>query len=378
MEYETPKALSYCWNFGSLALLGLGIQVVTGLILAMWYVPSIDYAFDSINFIMREVYYGWLVRYLHVNGASFFFFVVYCHMARSLYYNSYCLPRANLWYTGIVLFVLMMATAFFGYVLPWASMSFWAATVITSLLTTIPIFGDTLLTLLWGGFGLGQPTLTRIYCLHFLFPFLVILYICIHIYVLHLEGSSDPFAEARRLHRYNFQPVYTVKDVVGFVFAAIIFFYFVCYTPNTVSHPLNYVVADAAVTPPHIVPEWYFLPFYGILRSIPSKGLGVVALVLSVLLLALMPILDRPYIHRASPNRPVYRVMFWVFISDVLFLGWAAEHAVIFPYAQFCQLGTIIYFLFFIFLPFVKPLEGYLYRRQLCSLLKPKNCAEKI
>jgi ubiquinol-cytochrome c reductase cytochrome b subunit len=360
--YSTPKSLSYMWNFGSLAALGLVIQIVTGVILAMWYIPSIDLAFESVNFIMREVSYGWFVRYLHVNGASFFFFVVYCHMARALYYNSYCFPRQHVWYSGIIIFCLMMAAAFFGYVLPWASMSFWAATVITSLLTTVPIFGDSLLTLLWGGFGLGQPTLTRIYCMHFLIPLLIVVYVCIHVYLLHLVGSGDPLVDSSRLHQYNFHPLYTYKDLFGYIVALIIFIYLVCYMPNMVSHPLNYNVADPAVTPPHIVPEWYFLPYYGILRSIPSKGLGVIALICSILFLAILPIIDKPRYVRSAPLRPFYRVIFWVFVVNLVFLGWAAEHPVEYPYAEFCQFGTLIYFSFFILLFLICRLENYLFR----------------
>jgi ubiquinol-cytochrome c reductase cytochrome b subunit len=361
LSYITPKSLTYAWSLGSLALLSLAIQLVTGLILAMWYIPSTELAFESVNFIMREVYCGWFVRYCHVNGASLFFFVVYIHMARAMYYNSYCFPRTHIWYSGFILFCLMMATAFFGYVLPWASMSFWAATVITSLLTTIPIFGDSLLILLWGGFGLGQPTLTRIYCVHYLIPLILVAYILVHIYLLHGVGSSDSLITATRLHNYNFHPVYTYKDILGYIFIFIFFVYFVCYMPNLVSHPLNYNVADPAVTPPHIVPEWYFLPFYGILRSIPAKGFGVIALVLSILLLALLPIIDKPVYVRTAILRPLYRFAFWIFIFNLIFLGWAAEHPVVYPYADFCQIGTFIYFLFFFSLPLISRFENSLY-----------------
>jgi len=204
----------------------------------------------------------------------------------------------------------MMATAFFGYVLPWASMSYWAATVITSLLTTIPIFGDSLLILLWGGFGLGQPTLTRIYCLHFLLPFIILVYIIIHIFLLHNFGSSDIFGDTSRIHKYNFHPIYTIKDIFGYICIFIIFIYFICYIPNLVSHPLNYNFANPVITPPHIVPEWYFLPFYGILRSIPSKGLGVIILIFSIFILFLLPFIDKPKYIRTANFRPIYRSFF--------------------------------------------------------------------
>jgi len=361
--YLTALNLTYFWNFGSLAMLALGLQVITGILLAMWYVPHVELAFSSIDFVMREVWGGWIIRYMHLNGASFFFFVLYCHILRSLYYGTYAGSRAHVWYSGIGILALSMAAAFFGYVLPWASMSFWAATVITSLLTTVPVIGDSLVTFVWGGYGIAQPTLTRIYCLHFLIPLVIVTLVIVHIYLLHGTGSSDPLGEPRSYIQVSFHPYYTVKDILGYLVYFIVFLYFVFYLPNALNHPLNYVLADPLITPPHIVPEWYFLPFYAILRSIPSKGLGVLAFALSFIFLAILPLISPNIFVRSANERLLYRIVVWLFVCDVIFLGWLAAHPAEAPYVEYSQYATGLYFFCFFFMFIIGYIERFFYKR---------------
>ena len=272
-EYQTPKNLSYMWNFGSLAGLALVVQIITGIFLAMQYTPHVDMAFDSVERIMRDVNYGWLIRYCHAVGASFFFTVVYLHIARGIYYGSYKAPRELLWFFGVIIFIVMMATAFTGYVLPWGQMSFWAATVITNLFSAIPFVGDDIVTILWGGFSVGNPTLNRFFALHYLLPFIIVGLSLFHMIALHRFGSNNPTGldVKSKSDTISFHPYYTVKDMVTVGIFFSLFFACVAYAPNYLGHPDNYIEADPLVTPPHIVPEWYFLPFYAMLRSVPDK-----------------------------------------------------------------------------------------------------------
>ena len=287
VDHPTPRNLNYWWNFGSLAGITLVIMIVSGLLLSMHYVAHVDLAFDSVEHIMRDVNYGWLLRYIHSVGASMFFLIVYIHISRGLYYGSYKSPREVLWWLGIVIFFLMIIAAFLGYTLPWGQMSFWGATVITNLFSAIPLIGDNIVTWLWGGFSIDNPTLNRFYSLHFLIPFIIVGVVFLHIVALHKFGSNNPTGIDLTLkqEKIPFHPYYTVKDFFGYGVFFIIFGIFVFFLPNLLGHPENYIPADPFVTPEHIIPEWYFLPFYAILRAIPFKLLGVLAMLGSILIL---------------------------------------------------------------------------------------------
>jgi len=379
-EYQTPKNLNYMWNFGSLAGLTLVIMILTGLFLAMHYVPHIDHAFNSVERIMREVNGGWLIRYVHMNGASMFFIVVYLHILRGLYYGSYKNPRELLWIIGIVIFILMMATAFMGYVLPWGQMSFWGATVITNLFSAFP-FGDSIVTWLWGGFSVDNPTLNRFFVLHYLFPFLIVGVTLLHLISLHQFGSSNPLGveKKNKSDTVPFHPYYTSKDALGFGVYIFVFLAFVFFAPNFFGEPDNYIPANPLVTPPHIVPEWYFLPFYAILRSIPSKLLGVIAMFAAVIILAFLPWIDR-HPTRSARFRPYYKWFFWGFVINALILGWvgkqAPEGAVVFIGA----VATLYYFAHFIvILPMLNRIEPRLPLPESISnpdVLVPQNQTE--
>ncbi|MCH8001735.1 MAG: cytochrome b N-terminal domain-containing protein, partial [Proteobacteria bacterium] len=351
-EYPTPRNLNYWWNFGSLAGIVLVIMIVTGIVLAMQYTPHVDYAFDSVERIMRDVNYGWLLRYIHMNGGSFFFALVYIHIFRGLYYGSYKEPRELLWILGVVLFLLMMATAFVGYVLPWGQMSYWAAKVITNMFSAVPLIGDYIVTWLWGGFTVGNPTLNRFYSFHYLLPFVIIGVVILHLWALHRFGSNNPLGiEAKGPQdKIPFHPYYTVKDAFGLgvflvFFAAILFF-----APNSLGEPINYVEANPLVTPAHIVPEWYFLPYYAILRSVTfdiwflsAKLIGVVLMFGSTLILFLMPWLDRSPVKSAR-FRPAYKMAFWVLVFDCVVLGWVGANPPEPPYLYIGQVATVWYF----------------------------------
>jgi len=326
-EYPTPKNLNYWWNFGSLAGIVLVIMIVSGIFLAMNYTPQKDLAFDSVERIMRDVNYGWLMRYIHMNGASMFFIVVYIHLFRGLYYGSYKRPRELLWMIGVVILLLMMATAFMGYVLPWGQMSYWGATVITNLFSAIPIVGKSIVTLLWGGFTVDNPTLNRFFSLHYLLPFVIVGAVMLHLVALHQHGSNNPLGIDRKGPQDSipFHPYYTVKDLFGLGVFLIVYCAFVFYTPNLLGEPDNYIPANPLVTPPHIVPEWYFLPYYAILRSIPNKLLGVIAMFSSILVLFILPWLDRSPV-RSATFRPIYKKLFWVFLVACVVLGWVGAH----------------------------------------------------
>jgi len=357
-EYKVPKNLNYLWNLGSIAGIALVIQIITGVFLAMHYDPDTEGAFNSVERIMRSVNYGWLIRYIHAVGASMFFVVVYIHMMRGLYYGSYKKPRELLWQIGVVIFIIMMATAFMGYVLPWGQMSYWGATVITNLFSAIPFFGESIVNWLWGGFSVDNPTLNRFFSLHYLLPFTIVAFVCLHLVALHKHGSNNPKGiDLEEKDKIPFHPYYTVKDFFGFGVYFLIFAFFVFYEPNYLGHPDNYIPANPLVTPAHIVPEWYFLPFYAILRAIPSKLGGVVAMFSSIIILMFLPWLDRSPVRSAN-YRPWYRIAFFIFIIDVLILGFVGGKPVDGIYVLMGRLATLYYFFhFLILLPIISKYE---------------------
>ena len=375
-DYPTPRNLSYWWNFGSLAGIMLVIMIVTGIFLAMQYTPHVNYAFDSVERIMRDVNYGWLMRYLHMNGASFFFILVYIHLFRGLFYGSYKTPRELLWMLGVVILLLMMATAFMGYVLPWGQMSFWGATVITNLFSAIPLVGQDIVTWLWGGFAVDNPTLNRFYSLHYLLPFIIVAVVGLHLIALHQHGSGNPLGIDSKGPQDSipFHPYYTVKDMFGLSVFLIIYAAFVFYMPNFLGDPQNYIQANPLQTPPEIVPEWYFLPFYAMLRSVPdilfiqAKLAGVIAMFSSIFVLFFLPWLDTSRV-RSAHFRPVYKWVFWLLLLDVIMLGWVGAHRPDLPafhifghpitYISIGQVGTLYYFFHFLVL---FPLIGWFER----------------
>ncbi len=362
VDYPAPKNLNYWWNFGSLAGVVLVLQIVTGIVLAMHYTPHVDHAFDSVESIMRDVNYGWLIRYLHANGASAFFAVVYIHIFRGLYFGSYKTPREVLWWMGLLILLIMMATAFMGYVLPWGQMSFWAATVITNLFTAIPLIGDPITAWLWGGYAVGNPTLNRFYSLHYLLPFVLVGVVFLHLWALHRFGSNNPTGIDIKGPRDTlpFHPYYTIKDLFGTSVFLIVLMAFVFYAPNYLGHPDNYIKANPLVTPAHIVPEWYFLPFYAILRAVPdiwfveAKLAGVIAMFTSILILFVLPWLDSSPI-RSARYRPWYRQIFWFLVVDVIVLGLAGSRP---PEGMWLILGRVATAYYFIHFLILMPLVG--------------------
>lgn len=373
-EYPTPKNLSYMWNFGSLAGFVLVTMILSGIFLVMNYTPHSDMAFWSVERIMRDVNYGWLIRYIHMNGASMFFICVYIHIFRGLYYGSYKAPREVLWWIGILILLAMMATAFMGYVLPWGQMSFWGATVITNLFSAFPIIGEPLVTWLWGGFSVANPTLNRFFSLHYLLPFVILGLVVLHVWALHSVRSNNPTGVEIKTPQdaIPFHPYYTIKDLFGLGVFLIFFLFFVFFAPDFFGEPDNYIPANPLVTPPHIVPEWYFLPFYAILRSIdfsvfgiPAKLLGVLAMFASIIVLFVIPWLDTSKV-RSSKFRPVYKWFFLVLFIDCFVLGYCGKKA---PDDYFLgleglkvitvgQLATLYYFAhFLVVMPIVGKLE---------------------
>ncbi len=361
VDYQTPKNLNYMWNFGSLAGICLVIMIITGVFLAMHYVPHVDKAFDSVEHIMRDVNGGWLMRYVHMNGASMFFMVVYVHIARGLYYGSYKSPRELLWILGVAIFVVMMATAFMGYVLPWGQMSFWGATVITNLFSAFP-FGESVVQWLWGGYSVDHPTLNRFFALHYLLPFIIVGITALHLIALHQFGSNNPLGVEKKTKADTipFHPYYTIKDLYGLGIFFIVFFFFVFFAPNFFGEPDNYTPANPMVTPEHIVPEWYFLPFYAILRSIPDKLMGVLCMFGSIFLLVVLPWLDRHPV-KSGRFRPYFKCIYWFLIIDVLVLGWIGAKPPEGVYLLVGQLATLYYFFHFIIvLPVLSRFESVL------------------
>jgi ubiquinol-cytochrome c reductase cytochrome b subunit len=349
VDYPTPINLTYAWSFGSTAGICLVIQILTGVFLAMHYTPHIDLAFCSVEHIMRDVNNGWLIRYMHANGASMFFIVVYSHIFRGLYYGSYMHPREHLWCSGVLIFILMMATAFMGYVLPWGQMSFWGATVITNLFSAIPFVGGAIVEWLWGGFSVDNATLNRFFSLHFLLPFLIAGVSIIHLALLHENGSNNPLGVESYVDKIAFYPYFYVKDLLAFFVLIFVFATFVFYFPNLMGHPDNYIPANPMVTPAHIVPEWYFLPFYAILRSIPDKLGGVIAMGGALVILFAIPFINTSEI-RSSQFRPLFKKLFWLLVVDFLVLGWIGQKPVETPFIEVGQIATVFYFVFFIIL----------------------------
>lgn len=353
-NYPTPKNLSFMWNMGSLAGITLVIMIATGIFLAMHYTPHVDHAFDSVERIMRDVNYGWLIRYIHMNGASMFFIVIYLHIMRGLYYGSYKSPRELLWIVGVLIFLMMMATAFMGYVLPWGQMSYWGAKVITSLFSAIPLVGDSIVTWLWGGLSVDNPTLNRFFVLHYLLPLIMVAVVMLHLMTLHQHGSNNPLGVEKKSPKDSvpFHPYYTVKDIFGLVVFLMIWASFVFFAPNFFGEPDNYIPADSLVTPPHIVPEWYFLPFYAILRSIPDKLGGVILMFSAVLVLFVLPWLDRSPVKSAR-FRPLYKWFFWLFVLNAFVLGWVGTQM---PEGLPLLLGRISTFYYFFHFLILMPL----------------------
>jgi ubiquinol-cytochrome c reductase cytochrome b subunit len=362
-EYPTPKNLNYWWNFGSLAGIVLVIMITTGIVLAMHYTPHTAFAFDSVERIMRDVNYGWLIRYVHMNGGSAFFIVVYIHIFRGLYFGSYKSPRELLWMLGVLILLLMMATAFMGYVLPWGQMSFWGATVITNLFSAIPVIGDWVVTLLWGGFAVDNPTLNRFFSLHYLLPFVIVGVVVLHVVALHQHGSNNPIGIDTKGDQDSipFHPYYTVKDLFGLGVFLVLFFFFVFFAPNFFGEPDNYIEANPLQTPPHIVPEWYFLPFYAILRAFTADALiylpiswlmsaklaGVLAMGASIMVLFILPWLDFSPVKSAR-YRPIYKQFFWLFVINCIVLGYVGAKPAEGVWVVVGQISTAYYFAHFL------------------------------
>jgi ubiquinol-cytochrome c reductase cytochrome b subunit len=347
VDYPTPSNLNLFWNYGFLSGLCLAIQLITGIALAMHYTPHVDFAFLSVEHIMRDINNGWLLRYLHANGASMFFLVVYIHLGRGLYYGSYIQPRGLVWTLGVIILLLMMATAFMGYVLVWGQMSFWAATVITNFFTAFPYVGDKIVTLLWGGFSVDNATLNRFFSLHYLLPFLITGIVIVHLAVIHQDGSNNPLGIPSTTDKISFFPYFFIKDTLSFVFFLIFFSYFVFYAPNTLGHTDNYIPGNPLVTPPHIVPEWYFLPAYAILRAIPNKLLGVLALFAAILVLLVLPFVNTSDI-RSSLFRPLHQKFFWFLVFDYILLGYLGQQVPESPFIEIGQIASFYYFSYFL------------------------------
>lgn len=360
IDYPTPINLHYAWNFGFLSSVCLIIQILTGIFLAMHYTPHIDLAFISVEHIMRDVNYGWLLRYIHSNGASMFFIVVYLHIFRGLYFGSYTKPRHWVWVVGVIILLLMIITAFIGYVLPWGQMSLWGATVITNLVSAVPLVGNSIVIWLWGGFSVDNATLNRFFSLHYLFPFVIAAASLIHITILHQDGSGNPLGIDSKVDKISFYPYFIVKDILGLIIFVAFFSIFIYFSPNLLGHPDNYIEANPMVTPAHIVPEWYFLPFYAILRSIPHKLGGVIAMILAIMILVTLPWIHSTEI-RSSRFRPMYKSSFWTLISCCLILGWIGGMPVEDPYILIGQIASLYYFFYFIILiPFLGQIEKFL------------------
>ncbi len=367
-DYPTPKNINYWWTFGGILTFCLVTQIVTGIILAMHYTPHVDHAFNSVEHIMRNVNYGWLIRYIHSNGASMFFLAVYIHIFRGMYYGSYKAPREVLWILGVIIYLLMIAAAFLGYMLPWGQMSLWGATVITNLFGAIPVVGDSLAIWLWGGFSVDNPTLNRFFSLHYLLPFLIFGVVILHIWALHVPGNNNPIGISVKSKQDTvpFHPYITVKDAFSLSIFLILFSYFIFFAPNVLGHADNYIPANPLVTPAHIVPEWYMLPFYAILRAVPDKLGGVILMFSAIFILFLLPWLDTSKV-RSARYRPLFRQFFALFIIDCLLLGYLGAMPAEGIYVVLARVGTVYYFAHFLI---ILPLLGI--------VEKPKEVPESI
>lgn len=357
-RYPMPKNANYMWSFGGIAGLMLVIMILTGLFLAMQYTPNVHDAFASKERITRDVNFGWLLQSLHANGASLFFAAVYIHILRGLYYGSYKAPRELLWGFGVLILFLMMATAFMGYVLPWGQMSFWGATVITNLFSAFPIIGESIVTWLWGGFSVGNPTLNRFFALHFLLPFVIFAVVALHVVALHVTGSNNPSGldiKNPKTETIPFHPYMTSKDGFAICMFLAVYMVFVFFLPDSLGHPDNFIPANPLQTPAQIVPEWYLLPFYAILRAVPDKLFGVLLMIGAIAILFILPWLDTSRV-RSCRWRPIYKVLFFVFVADVLLLGYIGSQPPEGWYVIAGQIATIWYFLHFLVLT---PLVGW-------------------
>nr|YP_010953284.1 cytochrome b [Olinga feredayi]WMQ76532.1 cytochrome b [Olinga feredayi] len=353
VNLPTPSNISFWWNMGSLLGLCLIIQIITGLFLAMYYTPNIELAFFSVNYIYRNVFYGWLIRIIHTNGASFFFIFLYLHIGRGMYYESYTFKPT--WMVGTIIFLLTMATAFMGYVLPWGQMSFWGATVITNLMSAIPYLGTDLVQWIWGGFAINNATLNRFFMFHFILPFIILAFTLIHLIFLHQTGSNNPLGISNNSDKIPFHPYFTMKDMLGFLISTLMLIMLSLYNPYLLSDPDNFIPANSLVTPIHIQPEWYFLFAYAILRSIPNKLGGVIALLMSILILMTMPFTYSSKI-RGLQFFPLNKILFWNLVMTFTLLTWLGACQVEPPYIIISQIFTIIYFVYFIITPMIKTL----------------------
>ncbi len=359
VDYPTPRNLNYLWTFGGILTVVLGLQILTGVVLAMHYIPCATEAFNSVEHIRRDVNYGWLIRNLHAVGASMFFLAVYVHLFRGLYYGSYKAPREVLWIIGVIIYLVMMATAFLGYTLPWGQMSFWGATVITNFFSAIPLVGESIVQWLWGGYAVSGVTLNRFYSLHYLLPFVLAGLVVLHIWALHVAGQNNPtgIEPQTKSETVPMSPYAVAKDFVGMAVFAILFAWFVFFVPDYLGHADNYNQANPLVTPPHIVPEWYFLPFYAILRAIPSKLGGVTAMFGAIAILVFIPWLDTSRV-RSTKYRPLYRWFFWLFVFTCLALGYLGSKPAEGTYVTWARVFTFYYFAhFLIVMPIIGVIE---------------------
>ena len=359
VDFPTPRNLNYLWTFGGILTFCLVVQIVTGIVLAMHYVPHADMAFNSVQLIRRNINYGWLIQTVHAVGASMFFIAVYIHMFRGLYYGSYKAPREILWILGVVIYLLMMATGFLGYTLPWGQMSYWGVTVITNLFSAIPFVGDSIVKWLWGGYSVSSSTLNRFYSLHYLLPFVIAGVVGLHIWALHVVGQNNPtgLEIKTKSDAVPMSPYAVMKDAFGLAVFVMVFAWFVFFAPDYLGHADNYIEANPLVTPPHIVPEWYYLPFYAILRAVPNKLGGVVLMFSAILILAFLPWLDTSRV-RSAKYRPMFKLFFWLFVISCLALGYLGSKPADGIYVYLARVFTIYYFAFFlIIMPIVGVLE---------------------
>jgi quinol-cytochrome oxidoreductase complex cytochrome b subunit len=358
VDFPTPRNLNYFWTFGGILTVMLMVQIITGIVLVMHFTPHVDMAFNSVEHIRRDVNYGHLIQRLHAVGASMFFIAVYIHIFRGMYFGSYKAPREVLWMIGVLILLVMMATAFMGYVLPWGQMSFWGAKVITNLFSAVPFFGESIVTWLWGGFTVDNPTLNRFFSLHYLLPFVLAALVGLHIWALHIPGNNNPTGVDVKSSQDTvpFHPYYTIKDGFAIVMFLIFFMLFVFYAPDFLGHAINYERANPMVTPAHIVPEWYFLPFYAILRAVPDKLLGVIAMFGSIVVLFFLPWLDTSKV-RSGRFRPLFRQFFWLFVACCFVLGVVGANPPEGHWITIGQIATVYYFAYFLI---ILPLLGLL------------------
>lgn len=357
VDFPIPRNLNYMYTFGGILMIMLVSQIITGIVLVMHYTPNAEMAFSSVEHIMRDVNYGWLLRYMHAVGASMFFIAVYLHIFRGLYYGSYKEPREVLWILGVVIFLLMMATAFMGYVLPWGQMSFWGATVITNLFSAIPLIGENVVVWLWGGFAVDNPTLNRFFSLHYLLPFMIFGVVILHVWALHVTGQTNPTGVEvkQKSDTVPFTPYATVKDLFAMVVFLAVFAYFLFFLPNYLGHADNYIEANALVTPAHIVPEWYFLPFYAILRAVPDKLGGVLLMFGAIAVLFILPWLDTSKVRSGTFRSIWFKTAFWVFAINAVILGWLGSQPAEGIFVVLARITTAYYFAYFLI---ILPLLG--------------------